>query len=48
MRDALVAAVQNGQLPESRLDEAAGRMMAVAGGDATALSCTQTALPALK
>jgi beta-N-acetylhexosaminidase len=48
MRDALVAAVRNGQLPESRLDEAAGRMMALAGGDATALSCTRTALPALR
>lgn len=48
MRDALVAAVRDGSLPEARLDEAAGRMMSLAGGDAMALSCSRAALPALR
>jgi beta-N-acetylhexosaminidase len=48
MRDALVAAVQSGQLSESRLDEAAGRMMALAGGDPVQLSCRSEDMPSLR
>ena len=40
MRDALVAAVRTGRLPQSRLDEAAARVTALAGGDPQALTCT--------
>ena len=40
MRDALVAAVQSGRLPEERLNEAAARVAVLAGGDAVALTCT--------
>ena len=47
MRDALVAAVQSGQLPEARLDDAAGRMAALAGDDPVALVCRAVELPAL-
>jgi beta-N-acetylhexosaminidase len=39
MRDALVAAVHNGTLPESRLNEAATRMARLSGADAHALTC---------
>ncbi|GAC1609961.1 MAG: glycoside hydrolase family 3 N-terminal domain-containing protein [Mycobacteriales bacterium] len=39
MRDALVAAVRSGRLPESRLDEAATRMAQLAGMDPTRLTC---------
>jgi beta-N-acetylhexosaminidase len=39
MRDALVAAVRNGTLPESRLNEAATRMARLSGADAHALTC---------
>ncbi len=48
MRDALVAAVESGALPEERLDEAAARVTALAGGDPRALSCTDVALPVLR
>lgn len=48
MRNALVAAVRSGKLDEQRLDEAAGRMMALAGGDSEALTCQATTLPALR
>lgn len=48
MRDALVAAVKAGRVPEARLDEAAGRVVALAGGDARALTCTSPELPALR
>jgi beta-N-acetylhexosaminidase len=47
MRDALVAAVQSGQLSEARLNEAAGRMMTLAGGDARPFSCRSADLPVL-
>jgi beta-N-acetylhexosaminidase len=47
MRDALVDAVRTGRLPEARLDEAAARVAALAGGDAQALTCTAVELPAL-
>jgi beta-N-acetylhexosaminidase len=40
MRDRLVAAVREGRLPEERLDEAAGRVAALAGGDPRALACS--------
>ena len=39
MRDALVAAVEGGTLPEQRLDEAAARVVALAGGDPEAFAC---------
>jgi beta-N-acetylhexosaminidase len=48
MRDALVAAVESGRLAEARLDEAAGRMMTLAGGDASQLSCRSPGMPALR
>ena len=48
MRDALVAAVQSGRLPESRLDEAAARVTALAGGDTQAMSCLDVEMPTLQ
>ncbi len=45
MRDALVEAVRSGRLPEARLDEAAGRMAALAGDDPQALVCRAVELP---
>jgi beta-N-acetylhexosaminidase len=39
MRDAIVAAVHNRTLPESRLNEAATRMARLTGADAHALTC---------
>jgi beta-N-acetylhexosaminidase len=39
MRDAIVAAVQSGVLPESRVNEAATRMARLAGADVRALTC---------
>ncbi len=47
MRDALVEAVRSGQLPEDRLDEAAARMVALAGGDPEAFACQAVELPRL-
>jgi beta-N-acetylhexosaminidase len=47
MRDALVAAVKSGRLPSARLDEAAARVTALAGGDARALTCLDIELPTL-
>ncbi len=47
MRDALVDAVRSGRLAEERLDEAAGRMMALAGGDTEALMCRAFTIPEL-
>ena len=44
----LVAAVQSGQLSEARLNEAAGRMIALAGGDAMAFACQSVELPKLQ
>ncbi len=44
----LVVAVQNGQLSEDRLNEAAARMTALAGGDPTAFACTSVELPKLQ
>ncbi|MDT7571632.1 MAG: beta-N-acetylhexosaminidase [Actinomycetota bacterium] len=40
MRDAIVAAVQKGTLPESRLNEAATRMARLSGADVHALTCS--------
>ena len=40
MQKALVAAVHSGRLPEARLNEAAARVTALAGGDPVALTCT--------
>ncbi|MEO6204217.1 MAG: glycoside hydrolase family 3 N-terminal domain-containing protein [Mycobacteriales bacterium] len=40
MRDALVAAVRSGRLPEERLNEAAARVAALAGADPLKLACT--------
>jgi beta-N-acetylhexosaminidase len=47
MRDALVEAVRSGRLPEERLDEAAARVTALAGGDEQALTCLDVSLPTL-
>jgi beta-N-acetylhexosaminidase len=47
MRDALVAAVRAGTLPEGRLSEAAARVTALAGGDPVAMSCHSVSLPSL-
>lgn len=47
MRDALVEAVTSGRLPEARLDEAAARVTALAGGDPVAMSCLPVAVPQL-
>jgi beta-N-acetylhexosaminidase len=47
MRDAIVAAVRSGELPEARLDEAAARMTALAGGDPRALTCRDVQLPSM-
>lgn len=45
MRDALVAAVASGALPEERLSEAAARVTALAGGDPVAMSCLEVDVP---
>jgi beta-N-acetylhexosaminidase len=47
MRDAIVAAVRSGELPEARLDEAAARATALAGGDPEALTCLDVELPTM-
>ena len=47
MRDALVAAVRSGRLPEARLDEAAARVAALAGADPVALACRTAPGPRL-
>ena len=47
MRDALVAAVRSGRLPETRLDEAAARVTALAGGDPQAMTCRAEVVPQL-
>jgi len=44
----LVVAVQKGELSESRLNEAAGRMIALAGGDPMAFACQSVELPKLQ
>ena len=48
MRDAIVEAVESGRLPEQRLNEAAGRVTALAGGDPVELACTPVELPELE
>ena len=48
MRDDLVGAVRSGRLPESRLNEAAARMTALAGGDPEAFTCRPANLPQLR
>lgn len=47
MRDALVAAVRSGELAQERLDVAAARATALAGGDPVAMSCLDVAVPVL-
>ncbi len=47
MRDALVDAVRSGRLDEERLDEAAGRMVALAEGDTEALVCRAVTIPGM-
>lgn len=47
MRDAIVQAVESGRLPEERLNEAAARATALAGGDPQKLACTDAVLPTL-
>ncbi len=48
MRDAIVAAVADGSLPEARLSEAAARVTALAGGDPKAMSCLDVQTPVLE
>lgn len=45
MRDAIVAAVKAGRIKEDRLNEAAARVMALAGGDPRPLTCRAADLP---
>jgi len=47
MVHALVVAVQRGQLTEARLNQAAGRMIALAGGDPMAFACQTVEIPKL-
>lgn len=47
MRDSLVAAVHDGRLPESRLDEAASRVLALAGADPHPVTCRAVRLPSM-
>ncbi|MDQ6797137.1 MAG: glycoside hydrolase family 3 protein, partial [Actinomycetota bacterium] len=47
MRDALVAAVEQGRLSEDRLNEAAARMAALGGVDPFRLTCRAVELPRL-
>jgi beta-N-acetylhexosaminidase len=44
----LVVAVQEGHLSEARLNQAAGRMIALAGGDPMAFACQSVELPKLQ
>jgi hypothetical protein len=39
MRDGVVAAVADGRLPESRLDEAVGRVLALRGEEPRTMVC---------
>ena len=48
MRDGLLAAVAEGRLSEERLNQAAARMTALAGGDPVAMACQAVDLPELK
>ena len=47
MRDAIVEAVRSGRMPEARLNEAAARMIALAGGDPLPATCVPVTLPKL-
>lgn len=48
MVHALIQAVQQGQLREERLNQAAGRMIALAGGDPMAFACQAIQIPKLR
>ncbi len=48
MRDAIVAAVQSGQLPLARVQDAAAHVMALAGADPYPLTCVHVNLPSLR
>lgn len=48
MVHALVVAVQRGELGEDRLNQAAGRMIALAGGDPVSFACQTVQLPQLQ
>jgi beta-N-acetylhexosaminidase len=48
MVHALVAAVQNGELSEARLNEAAARMAALGNGDPMAVACQPAVVPRLQ
>ncbi len=48
MVNALVDAVHKGQLSEDRLDQAAGRMIALAGGDPMTFACQSVTIPKLQ
>lgn len=47
LRDSLVRAVQEGRLPEARLDEAAARVLVLKGQDPATLTCTRPAAPSM-
>ena len=47
MYDAVMDAVRSGELPEARLNEAAARMTALAGGDPQQFACTAATMPQL-
>lgn len=47
MRDALVAAVEAGDLPQARLDEAVARMSHLAGADPAGIVCVDVEFPEL-
>jgi len=48
MIHALVVAVQKGELPEDRLNQAAARMIALAGGDPQTFACQSAEVPKLR
>ncbi len=48
MIDALVAAVGSGRLPEERLNQAAARVTALAGGDPMTVSCVLATSPSVR
>ena len=48
LRDALATAVRDGRLAEDRLDQAATRMIALAGGDPRPVTCRAARLPRME
>ena len=48
MRDAIAAAVRTQRIPEPRLNEAAARVIALAGGDPYPATCVRVTLPSMR